>query len=80
LERIVSQVTLYLDAEAQRALEAGAKKSGLSKSRFVAELVLKANSAVWPSEIKNLAGKFPDFPLRDEAAQHKGRDAHRVGF
>jgi hypothetical protein len=76
----MSQVTLYLDAEAQQALEAGAKKTGLSKSRFVAELVLKANAQTWPPEVKNLAGRFPDFPLRDEDAQYQGQDAPRIGF
>lgn len=63
----MSQITLYLDDEIQALIEQRAKASGLSKSRWVAEFITKYAAQEWPQDCLELAGRFADFPLREEA-------------
>jgi hypothetical protein len=74
----MGQVTLYLDESAQRALELGSQANGLSKSRFVAQLLAAATSEQWPEAVQALAGRFADFPLSDGEATEFGNDVPRV--
>jgi hypothetical protein len=76
----VGQVTLYLDETAQHALEVGSQANGLSKSRFVAQLLAAAISEQWPDAVQSLAGKFADFPLSDGEVSEFGNDVPRVKF
>ncbi len=75
----MSQITLYLDDETERLLREAAQASGLSNSKWVAELIKKYAHQEWPQELLGLAGAFDDFPLRDETMQ-QGQDFPRVGF
>jgi hypothetical protein len=74
----MGQVTLYLDETSQRALEIGSQANGLSKSRFVAQLLAAATSEQWPLAVQALAGKFADFPLAESDSGDFGSDAPRV--
>ena len=75
----MSQITLYLDDEAEQLLRQSAQAAGLSNSKWIAELIKKHARQEWPTELKNLAGSFADFPLRDNNLQH-AEDTPRVGF
>ena len=75
----MSQITLYLDDATQALVEQAAQANGMSKSRWVAELIRKYASHEWPSECLALAGQFADFPLREDALP-LAADAPRLGF
>lgn len=75
----MSQITLYLDDEIQALIARRAKASGLSKSRWVAEIISKHAADEWPPDCLALAGRFDDFPLREDAPELPA-DAPRVGF
>lgn len=75
----MSQITLYLDEETKALVDAGAKTSGMSKSRWVAKAIRQYAGAHWPRECLELAGAFPDFPLREDSPPLP-EDLPRVGF
>ena len=64
----MSQITLYLDDATQALVEQAALADGLSKSRWVAEVIRKHAAHEWPQDCLALAGRFPDFPLSDAAS------------
>jgi hypothetical protein len=78
----MAQITLYLDDAAQALVEQAAKAHGLSKSRWVSELIRKHAAQEWPQDCLRLAGQFPDFPLREEVkvSASSGTDTPRIGF
>jgi hypothetical protein len=76
----MSQITLYLDDATQALVEQAAKANGLSKSRWVAEIIRKYADHEWPQDCLALAGRFVDFPLREELPVNHAVDANRVGF
>ncbi|HQQ69847.1 MAG TPA: CopG family transcriptional regulator [Alicycliphilus sp.] len=73
------QITLYLDDGIQALIEQAAQAQGVSKSRWVADLIRKHAAHEWPQECLNLAGRFADFPLRDDVAALPA-DLPRIGF
>jgi len=77
----MSQVTLYLDDETDALLATAAERSGLSKSRWVAQAIRHHAAQEWPQACLQLAGAFPDFPLRGQAdGSTLPADLQRVGF
>ncbi len=77
----MSQITLYLDDATQALVEQAAAASGVSKSRWVAEMIRKYASNEWGPESLALAGRFADFPLKDaESADSLAADVPRIGF
>lgn len=76
----MSQITLYLDDATQALVEQAAKANGLSKSRWVSEMIRKYAAHEWPQECLRLAGSFADFPLREEGETAMPGDVPRVGF
>jgi hypothetical protein len=77
----MSQVTLYLDEETHTLMEHAAQACGVSKSRWVADLIRKHAAPVWPQECLALAGQFTDFPLREDALPaSQSQDTPRIGF
>jgi hypothetical protein len=75
----MSQITLYLDDATQALVEQAAKANGVSKSRWVAEIIRKHAAQDWPQDCLALAGRCPDFPLQDPS-QTRGTDAPRLIF
>jgi hypothetical protein len=65
----VSQVTLYLDDETDKALSDAASRSGMSRSPWESQLIRRHAQDKWPQECLALAGAFPDFPLSEPRAQ-----------
>ena len=63
----MSQITLYLDDATQALVEQAALADGMSKSRWVSEVIRKHAAHEWPQDCIALAGRFADFPLSDVA-------------
>ena len=76
----MSQITLYLDDATQALVDRAAQANGLSKSRWVAEIIRKYAAHEWPQDCLTLAGRFADFPLREESPASLPTDVPRVGF
>jgi len=76
----MSQITLYLDDATQALVERASKANGLSKSRWVAEIIRKYAAHEWPESCLSLAGSFADFPLREETPVSQTPDTPRVSF
>ena len=60
------KITLYLDDATQALVDQAALTSGMSKSRWVAEVIRKNDAHEWPKDCLELAGRFADFPLRED--------------
>lgn len=73
----MAQVTLYLDEDTAEQMRRAAKASGLSQSRWLAELVRQASARDWPVAVRELAGAWKDFPTAEELRRRVGRDAKR---
>ena len=76
----MSQITLYLDDATQALVEQAAQANSLSKSRWVAEIIRKYAAHEWPQDCLSLAGRFADFPLREENPAPQATDVPRLGF
>lgn len=76
----MSQITLYLDDATQALVEQAAQANGLSKSRWVAEIIRKYAAYEWPQDCLALAGRFPDFPLREDRPVTQPVDVQRLSF
>ena len=76
----MSQITLYLDEATQAVVEHAARENGMSRSRWVAEIIRKYANLEWPRDCLTLAGRFPDFPLRGETPATLPADVARLGF
>jgi hypothetical protein len=76
----MSQITLYLDDATQALVDQAAKANGVSKSRWVAELIRTYAAHEWPQECLALAGQFADFPQREDAPASPAADVPRLGF
>lgn len=76
----MAQVTLYLDDDVQFMMDEAVKASGLSRSRWVAELIRKQVCQQWPADILAMAGSCPDFPLREDWATTQPPDIERVSL
>ena len=73
----MGQVTIYLNEEAEQRMRQAASASGMSLSRWVAELVMQRSSQCWPEEVKKLAGAWSDFPEPEELRKGLGEDIPR---
>lgn len=76
----MSQITLYLDDATQALVEQAAQAHGLSKSRWVADIIRKHAAHEWPQDCLALAGVFADFSLRESNPEALPADMPRLGF
>lgn len=76
----MSQITLYLDDATQALVEQAAAANGVSKSRWVSDIIRKYAAHEWPQDCLALAGRFTDFPLREQGLKPQPADVPRVGF
>lgn len=76
----MSQITLYLDDATQALVDQAARAHGLSKSRWVADLIRKYAAHEWPQDCLALAGSFADFPLREDNPAAQPVDVPRLSF
>ncbi len=73
----MAQVTLYLDDETVERVRRAARASGLSRSRWLAQLVREKTAREWPAVVREMAGSYPDFPEAEELRRPAGRDVRR---
>ena len=76
----MSQITLYLDDATQALVEQAAQANGVSKSRWVADIIRKYAAHEWPQDCLGLAGRFADFPLREDGPATSAADVPRLAF
>jgi hypothetical protein len=74
----MSQITLYLDDATQALVEQAALANGVSKSRWVADIIRKHAAHEWPQDCLRLAGQFADFPLREDGLATSADDVPRL--
>jgi len=73
----MGQVTIYLDPDSERKMQAMVKESGISKSKWIANLIREKTTDVWPENIKQLAGAWKDLPTAEEIRKELGQDLER---
>ena len=73
----MAQVTLYLDRETAARVDKAATAAGLSKSRWLAELVRERTATEWPADVAQLAGAWSEFPDAAELRAGAGQDLPR---
>lgn len=73
----MAQVTIYLDEHTEEQMDRAAKDAGLSRSRWVAELIREKTTSEWPESVRQLAGSWKDFPDVEEIRAGLGEDAPR---
>jgi hypothetical protein len=61
----MAEIILYLDDATEALLAEASERSGVSRSRWVAELIRRHVRDEWPESVRKLAGAFGDFPLQD---------------
>lgn len=73
----MGQVTIYLDHETEEKMMKIIKKSGVSKSKWIAGLIRDKTSETWPESITRLAGKWKDLPSPEDLRKDSNADAPR---
>lgn len=73
----MGQVTIYLDNETEKRMLNVVKKSGLSKSKWISDLIKQKTASTWPDSIVELAGAWKDLPTAEEIRDDIGVDVKR---
>ena len=73
----MGQVTIYLDEKTEKKMINIVQKSGLSKSKWIAELIREKTATTWPKTVIEAAGTWKDFPTAEEIRSGLGEDAER---
>lgn len=76
----MAQITLYLDDATQALVDQAARAHGLSKSRWVTDIIRKYAAHEWPQDCLALAGQFPDFPLCEDSSATLPGDVPLLSF
>ena len=58
-------MTIYLDDKTEAELNAAVRASGMSKSKWIAQLIREKACEEWPDAVKKLAGAWSDLPTED---------------
>jgi len=73
----MGQLTIYIDNDIEKKVNNMVKKSGMSKSKWVAELIRDKTANSWPDSVIQLAGAWKDIPTAEDIRKNMGRDADR---
>lgn len=73
----MAQVTIYLDEETEHRMDRAAREAGLSRSRWVADLIRQRTADEWPESFRRLIGGWEDFPEVEEIRSGLGEDLPR---
>ena len=73
----MGQVTIYLDNETERKLNAIVGDLKVSKSKWISDLIRTKTATSWPESIIKLAGAWKDLPTAEEIRENRGTDATR---
>ena len=73
----MGQVTIYLDSETEKKMNTMVKKTGISKSKWISELIKQKITTTWPENIVKLAGAWTDLPTAEDIRKNMAEDANR---
>ena len=73
--KIASQLSLI--PEPVKRIHRRLKKSGLSKSKWISDLIKQKTAGTWPESIVELAGAWKDLPTAEEIRKDLGVDVER---
>jgi hypothetical protein len=73
----MGQVTIYIDDITEKKMLTLVEKSGLSKSKWIADLIREKTASAWPETVVTLAGAWKDFPTLKEIRTEMGEDVGR---
>ena len=73
----MGQVTIYLDAKAEKKARAAARAARLSLSKWVAGRIDQSTRSEWPEHVRKLAGAWPDMPSVEQIRAKYGKDVKR---
>jgi len=73
----MGQVTIYLDSETEKKMSNMIKKTGISKSKWISELIKQKITTTWPENIVKLAGAWTDLPTAEDIRKNMAEDADR---
>ena len=73
----MGQLTIYIDNDIEKKVNNMVKKSGMSKSKWVAELIREKTANSWPDSVIQLAGAWKDMPKAEDIRKNIDRDADR---
>jgi hypothetical protein len=73
----MGQVTIYLDSKTEQKMKNMVKKSGVSKSKWIADLIKEKTANSWPESIARMPGTWTDMPSAEEIRKIMGKDTDR---
>ena len=73
----MGQVTIYIDDHTEKKMMNIVEKSGLSKSKWIAELIREKTATTWPENVIRLSGAWKDLPTAEEIRDKMGEDSNR---
>jgi len=73
----MGQVTIYIDDHTEKKMLNIVEKSGLSKSKWIAELIREKTATTWPEDVVCLAGAWNDLTTAEEIRDNMGIDSNR---
>ena len=73
----MGQVTIYLDSETEKKMSNVIKKTGISKSKWISDLIKQKMTSTWPENIVKLAGAWTDLPTAEDIRKNRAEDADR---
>jgi len=73
----MAQVTIYLDSETEKKMSNVIKKTGISKSKWISDLIKQKMTSTWPENIVKLAGAWTDLPTAEDIRKNMAEDADR---
>ena len=74
---MMGQVTIYLDSETEKKMSTMIKKTGISKSKWISDLIKQKITTTWPENIEKLAGAWTDLPTAEDIRKNMAEDADR---
>ena len=73
----MGQVTIYIDDDTEKKMLNMIEDSGVSKSKWIVDLIREKATNSWPEKVLKLAGAWRDFPTAEEIRYEMGKDAER---
>ena len=73
----MGQVTIYIDENTEKKMMNVVKKSGISKSKWISQLIREKIATTWPENVVRLAGAWQDLPTAEEIRASMGEDSPR---
>ena len=73
----MGQVTIYLEDDVEEKMRSSAKATGLSQSKWVANLIKEKVMSEWPDSVRQLAGAWENLPTLEEIRATNTPDSPR---